>query len=177
VIRDVADRVIEGEQLRVIARDLTQRGVLTPRDRYRQIKGEEVREHDWSPSALKRSLLSPTLLGHIVTRDPVRDAQGQPMRDARGHRVLGPPFVVVDDAGSPVVRAEPVLERKIFDQVGGLLRERELKKERDTRSNSLLTGVLICGVCGGPADRKSTRLNSSHVSISYAVFCLKKKRR
>src|SRR5207249_10437380 len=33
---------------------------------------------------------------------------------------------------------------------------------------------------GGPArpahgDRKSTRLNSSHVSISYAVFCLKKK--
>src|SRR5699024_11268657 len=27
----------------------------------------------------------------------------------------------------------------------------------------------------GNADRKSTRLNSSHVSISYAVFCLKKK--
>src|SRR5438067_6572877 len=36
---------------------------------------------------------------------------------------------------------------------------------------------------GGPGrlthrvDRKSTRLNSSHVSISYAVFCLKKKNR
>src|SRR5207249_10267747 len=28
-----------------------------------------------------------------------------------------------------------------------------------------------------PRDRKSTRLNSSHVSISYAVFCLKKKNR
>src|SRR5699024_12846585 len=28
---------------------------------------------------------------------------------------------------------------------------------------------------GGFIDRKSTRLNSSHVSISYAVFCLKKK--
>src|SRR5437868_7895088 len=27
-----------------------------------------------------------------------------------------------------------------------------------------------------PTDRKSTRLNSSHVSISYAVFCLKKKK-
>src|SRR5690606_39817587 len=27
-----------------------------------------------------------------------------------------------------------------------------------------------------PIDRKSTRLNSSHVKISYAVFCLKKKR-
>src|SRR5699024_9313091 len=28
---------------------------------------------------------------------------------------------------------------------------------------------------GSVSDRKSTRLNSSHVSISYAVFCLKKK--
>src|SRR5207249_11471287 len=31
-------------------------------------------------------------------------------------------------------------------------------------------------VAFAPEDRKSTRLNSSHVSISYAVFCLKKKR-
>src|SRR6266480_6550338 len=28
-----------------------------------------------------------------------------------------------------------------------------------------------------PRDRKSTRLNSSHMSISYAVFCLKKKKK
>src|SRR5690242_21448147 len=30
---------------------------------------------------------------------------------------------------------------------------------------------------GSTADRKSTRLNSSHMSISYAVFCLKKKKK
>src|SRR2546426_2354178 len=30
---------------------------------------------------------------------------------------------------------------------------------------------------GGWRDRKSTRLNSSHLVISYAVFCLKKKKR
>src|SRR5690606_41838053 len=30
---------------------------------------------------------------------------------------------------------------------------------------------------GSELDRKSTRLNSSHVKISYAVFCLKKKKR
>src|SRR6266704_5395070 len=30
---------------------------------------------------------------------------------------------------------------------------------------------------GHAGDRKSTRLNSSHVSISYAVFCLKKKKK
>src|SRR3712207_6929575 len=28
-----------------------------------------------------------------------------------------------------------------------------------------------------PGDRKSTRLNSSHANISYAVFCLKKKKK
>src|SRR5438067_2452410 len=34
--------------------------------------------------------------------------------------------------------------------------------------------TVVCAV-GNAGDRKSTRLNSSHVSISYAVFCLKKK--
>src|SRR5690242_21383940 len=32
-------------------------------------------------------------------------------------------------------------------------------------------------VQGADQDRKSTRLNSSHMSISYAVFCLKKKKK
>src|SRR2546430_12331118 len=31
--------------------------------------------------------------------------------------------------------------------------------------------------CGARTDRKSTRLNSSHSQISYAVFCLKKKKK
>src|SRR5690554_7104528 len=36
---------------------------------------------------------------------------------------------------------------------------------------------ILCGLYAtiGIQDRKSTRLNSSHVRISYAVFCLKKK--
>src|SRR5947207_8705804 len=39
------------------------------------------------------------------------------------------------------------------------------------------TGVVITGITqsGTGKDRKSTRLNSSHTVISYAVFCLKKK--
>src|SRR5690606_41757648 len=39
---------------------------------------------------------------------------------------------------------------------------------RDTWNRNALTGL-------GELDRKSTRLNSSHVKISYAVFCLKRK--
>src|SRR3712207_8908499 len=37
-----------------------------------------------------------------------------------------------------------------------------------------LVGELRLGLA--PRDRKSTRLNSSHANISYAVFCLKKKK-
>src|SRR5689334_23415181 len=39
------------------------------------------------------------------------------------------------------------------------------------------SGTQRCRISAGPRlDRKSTRLNSSHSSISYAVFCLKKKK-
>src|SRR5258707_10383989 len=38
------------------------------------------------------------------------------------------------------------------------------------------TGLRRLGV-RRPPDRKSTRLNSSHANISYAVFCLKKKKK
>src|SRR5205814_6741061 len=47
----------------------------------------------------------------------------------------------------------------------------------DHRSFGRSAGRLVVwSYCGGfVADRKSTRLNSSHLGISYAVFCLKKK--
>src|SRR5207249_9622023 len=48
--------------------------------------------------------------------------------------------------------------------------DRESNEEIDLR-----IGVGHCCKFTCRSDRKSTRLNSSHVSISYAVFCLKKK--
>src|SRR3712207_8299614 len=42
---------------------------------------------------------------------------------------------------------------------------------------SLEEGSLKEAELSCPGDRKSTRLNSSHANISYAVFCLKKKNR
>src|SRR5690606_39792735 len=45
----------------------------------------------------------------------------------------------------------------------------------DQRFGEIVDGVLAHQVAG-EEDRKSTRLNSSHVKISYAVFCLKKKK-
>src|SRR3712207_7934879 len=52
------------------------------------------------------------------------------------------------------------------------------KNDSDTASikastQSLISPDLLSNI---PRDRKSTRLNSSHANISYAVFCLKKKK-
>src|SRR5204862_6290512 len=49
------------------------------------------------------------------------------------------------------------------------------------KANRLAKPALPAGISPATAttsqDRKSTRLNSSHVEISYAVFCLKKKKK
>src|SRR5207253_10394645 len=57
-------------------------------------------------------------------------------------------------------------------------------RQRDEqRRDVVILAVTVHGHDGGgrfavdKADRKSTRLNSSHVAISYAVFCLKKKKK
>src|SRR5690554_7351080 len=56
-------------------------------------------------------------------------------------------------------------------------------RARGIIARNLVTGELerfaahaVVIATGGYGDRKSTRLNSSHVRISYAVFCLKKKK-
>src|SRR3712207_7529600 len=65
--------------------------------------------------------------------------------------------------------------------------ERHQHESRHRRSRRSVTGTPRSAVRPDPplhqeetymsvvADRKSTRLNSSHANISYAVFCLKKK--
>src|SRR5690606_40716270 len=52
--------------------------------------------------------------------------------------------------------------------------EEEEKKKKEKTRNETEEGRRS-NAHNGPVDRKSTRLNSSHVKISYAVFCLKKK--
>src|SRR3712207_7477398 len=61
-------------------------------------------------------------------------------------------------------------------------RERVMSQMTQTLTSTPPTDDLVvpfhCDRCGALAkvDRKSTRLNSSHANISYAVFCLKKKK-
>src|SRR5699024_2907124 len=63
-----------------------------------------------------------------------------------------------------------------------LLQELKLEDQWEDISNLYESGEVLLDLSEGEdvyllRDRKSTRLNSSHVSISYAVFCLKKKKK
>src|SRR5690606_40092360 len=74
----------------------------------------------------------------------------------------------------------PSLRR--LEEVEDDVRDRRLARaglpdERRRRPARQGEGDVVDRLEGRPgADRKSTRLNSSHVKISYAVFCLKKKK-
>src|SRR5690606_5076397 len=63
------------------------------------------------------------------------------------------------------VTSDALAERQLFDEpfVVAVPEQHELARRRSVKAQDL------------NGDRKSTRLNSSHVKISYAVFCLKKK--
>src|SRR5689334_25181197 len=86
----------------------------------------------------------------------------------------------------PDVKAERELEKLrtpmtiLFSDIKGSTTFAEKKGDVEymamiDRHNRILFPVIEAE--GGRVDRKSTRLNSSHSSISYAVFCLKKKKR
>src|SRR5258707_8767856 len=65
-----------------------------------------------------------------------------------------------------------------LSQIAGLLRPRKLVRKIISISLPRSTPGLFATVqIVRPGDRKSTRLNSSHANISYAVFCLKKKKK
>src|SRR5690349_24679449 len=50
------------------------------------------------------------------------------------------------------------------------------RNRREARGRVRHARIAVRACRTRPRDRKSTRLNSSHVEISYAVFCLKKKK-
>src|SRR3712207_7486662 len=70
-----------------------------------------------------------------------------------------------EDLGVRIAEETAVRAVEVAQAAGG---QDELEAAREA-------GVAA-GLPEGAADRKSTRLNSSHANISYAVFCLKKKK-
>src|SRR5207249_7185269 len=98
---------------------------------------------------------------------PLRNLPSFPTRRSSDlQKIQGRPFTVVGDG----------TQTRDFVFVTDVARAFLLAAE------SAVSGQVFNVGAGNPQrinrlDRKSTRLNSSHVSISYAVFCLKKKKK
>src|SRR5690606_1900695 len=111
----------------------------------------------WRPRRPRRNRR--TFDRHGSCDDPSQTASGPPHAfvsvPQERERVAAPRGIeVARDAGLVHLRGALTLHRELLD---ALANRREHVAQRDI-------------------DRKSTRLNSSHVKISYAVFCLKKKK-
>src|SRR5690606_27202925 len=122
----------------------------------------------------------------VATRDDIIMGTGRSDYPNQVNNVLGFPYIF---RGALDVRATGINEEMKIAAVKAIaeLAKQAVPEEVNIAYNSsnlrfgneyvipkptdprLITEVSV-------ADRKSTRLNSSHVKISYAVFCLKKKR-
>src|SRR5438067_4604952 len=77
------------------------------------------------------------------------------------------------EAPDQMVSGQEEMPLDAFGYLGGLVEARFYEPHSTTGNprDEIRQAASLYGL-----DRKSTRLNSSHVSISYAVFCLKKKK-
>src|SRR5690606_27285851 len=111
---------------------------------------------------------------------------------ARGRRAIGawPPPVPAERRRPVAAGDGPQRRGAAGAPRGGVVQEAPVRLDEPSRDRESARSPAGAGAGAGPgaraaagappsppgADRKSTRLNSSHVKISYAVFCLKKKK-
>src|SRR5205807_3601988 len=112
-------------------------------------------------AGLERRAVASHEVGRLVHVHP--DAVAGSMREPRQAVVLAPALVLVEGADGLVDRPD---------------RRADLRRlQRELLSALHRVPELALARRGRTGDRKSTRLNSSHLVISYAVFCLKKKKK
>src|SRR5207249_9216191 len=110
---------------------------------------------DWSAATLN----APVVSGDKISTG--NDARAEVQLDYANLLRLGP------NAQANIAN---LTKRNIQIQLGQGIANYTVFKDGEAEPEIDTPNVSISG-----SDRKSTRLNSSHVSISYAVFCLKKK--
>src|SRR5690606_39628966 len=97
--------------------------------------------------------------------DQLIDISGEEMKLVHD----GPTFAEPHDC--ILVRRDQIKTKKIYDREDAFFASCREQAAKDGITLEADNKVIRDG-----KDRKSTRLNSSHVKISYAVFCLKKKK-
>src|SRR5690606_5272278 len=130
---------------------------------------------------LDHALQGPRAIGRVVAlvAEPGLGVFVQIQRDLAVGQELGKPLHLDVDDVRHVLAAQAVEQDDLVHAVQELGPEVMTHDLHDLRLDDfrILALLLVDEIFGAEigGDRKSTRLNSSHVKISYAVFCLKKK--
>lgn len=132
VLREIADRLVRnGESVTGIVTDLNRRGVPSPADRERELKGQPTQVTRWSSQTLKYMLESRYLCGETVKG---KSPNQQVVRGADG---------------LPIVRAEPIFDETEWSALQAALEARSRPTRTRTRGSSELGGIVYCD-CGQP---------------------------
>src|SRR5690606_39785504 len=107
-------------------------------------------------------------VAEVERLDELRQVVGVRVHVIARRRLARPPV----PASVVCNHAEAILREEEHLPIPRIAIERPAVGKED---DGALPPVLVVDLCAVLRDRKSTRLNSSHVKISYAVFCLKKK--
>src|SRR5687768_18295321 len=107
---------------------------------------------------------------HVVGAAALRG--GLDVRQQRGERLALVARDLAEEEVHPLDRRGALVERVDLG-VADVLLDRVVLREAGAAEDLQRAGEQLVGLL---RDRKSTRLNSSHGYISYAVFCLKKKK-
>src|SRR5688572_4750000 len=130
-----------------------------------------VAAHTGTPSVVVQLALSRPMVLRFVASVGVQSFGAAP----RGIIDVGDDGVAEVDFTSPSGFCDVASKSVVLDLPAGSFPVR-LQVEADLPSGIVLGNCLIASATAILLDRKSTRLNSSHSQISYAVFCLKKKK-
>src|SRR5205814_8749699 len=83
------------------------------------------------------------------------------------------PYTTLFRSQALIAEATKSAKQSAAEAKQGVKRPPTIVKKKDEKGSAAATTTTIAPSL---SDRKSTRLNSSHLGISYAVFCLKKKK-
>src|SRR5256885_9075360 len=129
-------------------------------------------------SSSRSGCASPALNRKSSVATSRRRTSSEPSRGAAVARTLAPDPIGAGSSGAKVLKIarRRTTSRCVAANGSAIGPPQSWTTSVASRSWSELSSCCLRSTCRGIRDRKSTRLNSSHLVISYAVFCLKKKK-
>src|ERR1039458_7611539 len=109
------------------------------------------------------------------TAEQIVLAKNQSLRQPSLNLQIAKAYLAGTDSGVATRTWQAALDA-LVETKHGPTQERWLRAAKDKALDGIRHKTIIETQAENLLDRKSTRLNSSHLGISYAVFCLKKKK-